>query len=179
MANKIVTGQDLERWRFDHGLYVQTAAECFGIQRKRWEDLVRSDEIITDARLLNLYYLYTTYPNTIPVPPSFDYVSLFKELGFESTTRDKKSFARLFGLSVTGAYRMLDNFSMGRDVESYAQGLKRTGLKGKQLLQLMTSIRRLTDQTIEENEEAILARKKRSAIEIKEEQPTSPGDKDK
>ncbi|MBK4367024.1 hypothetical protein JJQ04_23815 [Enterobacter hormaechei] len=62
MAKEIVTGKDLERWRYDHGFVVGTAAECFGIQRAKWESLVRNDEIITNARILNLFHIYTQFP---------------------------------------------------------------------------------------------------------------------
>lgn len=95
MSKKIVTGQDLNRWRYDHGFVAGTAAECFGIQKAKWEALVRSDEIITDVRIINIYNMYTLYPETIPVPPSFDYIGLFNELGFSNDMKGKTEFARL------------------------------------------------------------------------------------
>lgn len=159
MSKKFITGQDFERWRYDHGFVVGTAAECFGIQRAKWESLVRNDEIITDIRLINLYNMYTVYPETIPVPSSFDYIGLFNELGFANDTRGKTEFARLFGLSVTGTYRIMDKNSAGRDIEAYAQALKRTGKRGKELLTLMKSICNLSESAAEEGERAISAKK--------------------
>ncbi|MEB5981792.1 MULTISPECIES: hypothetical protein [Enterobacteriaceae] len=155
MAKEIVTGKDLERWRYDHGFVVGTAAECFGIQRAKWESLVRNDEIITNARILNLFHIYTQFPETIPVAPSFDYVGLFNELGFANNTRDKKEFARLFGMSIPGTYRIMDKNSAQRDIEAYAQALKRTGAKGKDLLFLMRKISQKSETVIEAGEEAM------------------------
>lgn len=155
MAKKIVTGQDLNRWRYDHGFVAGTAAECFGIQRAKWEALVRSDEVITDVRIINLYNMYTLYPETIPVPPSFDYIGLFNELGFENDMKGKTEFARLFGLSVTGTYRIMDKNAAGRDIEAYAQALKRTGKKGNELLSLMRTICKMSENAAKAGELAL------------------------
>ncbi|MBD8129391.1 hypothetical protein IFU23_24485 [Pantoea agglomerans] len=155
MTKKIITGQDLERWRYDHGFVVGTAAECFGIQTAKWEGLVRKDEVITDARILNLYHIYTMFPDTIPVPESFDYVGLFNELGLSNDTRDKKEFARLFGISVTGTYRILEKNAAGRDIEAYAHALKRTGVSGTKLHSLMRSISRMSENVIDAGQEVL------------------------
>lgn len=159
MSKKTVTGQDLNRWRYDHGFVAGTAAECFGIQKAKWEALVRSDEIITDVRIINIYNMYTLYPETIPVPPSFDYIGLFNELGFSNNMKGKTEFARLFGLSVTGTYRIMDKNSAGRDIEVYAQALKRTGKKGKELLSLMQTICSLSERAANAGKENIAEKK--------------------
>lgn len=162
MSDMIITGQDLERWRYDHGFVVGTAAECFGIQRSKWEALVRSDEVITDLRLINLYKMYTEYPATIPALPSFDYIGLFNELGLANDTRSKKEFARLLGVSVTAVYRILDNNAAGRDIDAYAYALRKTGLKGKDLLSFMKSMRKKSEASYQAGKDYLKEQEKQS-----------------
>ncbi|EKH2532218.1 hypothetical protein DR778_RS22755, partial [Salmonella enterica] len=92
------------------------------------------------------------------VPPSFDYIGLFNELGFSNDMKGKTEFARLFGLSVTGTYRIMDKNSAGRDIEVYAQALRRTGKKGKDLLSLMRTVCSMSERAADAGEEAIAAK---------------------
>lgn len=138
MAKTVLRGSDLERWRIDHGFVVGTAAECFGIQKKKWEQLTSKNEYITSRRLINLYLLYVEHPNTVPVPPSPDYIQLFKELELTDDIKGSKIFADLLGISLSSALRILESNNASREIEKYVQALERTGLFGLQMKKLMT-----------------------------------------
>ncbi|HHH1742755.1 TPA: hypothetical protein ACPY9J_002292 [Yersinia enterocolitica] len=140
MTKKILRGSDLERWRLDQGLVVGTAVECFGLQKKKWERMTSNNEIITSRRVINLYLMYTEHPETMPIAPTPDYELFFQELGLEHNTQGWRTFAKLLGVSLTSAIRILDNNSASREVERFVQALERTGCHGKTMRKLMEDI---------------------------------------
>lgn len=147
---QILRGNDLERWRLDNGLVVATAAESFGIPKRRWEKYTSENEIITERRIIDLYIIYTEHPDTVPFPPPPDYVALLDELDITNDTKGWKELAHLLGISLTAVLRVLDSNSATRELEKYVLALQRTGLYGKKMKTFMQEIAEKADRMSKE-----------------------------
>ncbi|HCA3439660.1 TPA: hypothetical protein MO340_004222 [Salmonella enterica subsp. salamae serovar 35:g,m,s,t:-] len=145
---RIVRGEDFEKWRLDHGLVVMAAAEAFGIQRARWDEIVKKNEIVTDRRLLRMFFLYEKYPKSQP-NPHIDYVQLYQFLGFQPDPDDYIAFAKLLGISRSSAYRVLQDNSAGRSIDAWISALQRMELDDPGAWKfIMTEISEMADEAV-------------------------------
>lgn len=125
---RIIRGEDFEAWRKESGLVVMAAAEAFGIQRARWDQMVKENEVVTDRRLLRMLFLYEKYPDSQP-NPHIDYVKLYHYLGFrDDSADDHTEFANLLGVSRSSSYRLLQENSAGRSIDAWVSALQRLDL---------------------------------------------------
>lgn len=125
---RIIRGEHFEAWRQQQGLVVLAAAEAFGIQRARWDQMVKDNEIVTDRRLLRMFFLFEKYPQSQP-NPHIDYAELYHYLGFnDDSPEDHILFAQLLGISRSSAYRILQGNSAGRSIDAWVAALQRMGL---------------------------------------------------
>ena len=125
---RIVRGEDFEAWRQERKLVVMAAAEAFGIQRARWDQMVKDNDVVTDRRLLRMFFLFEKYPKSQP-DPHIDYTELYHYLGFkDESPEDHIEFARLLGISRSSSYRVLQENSAGRSIDAWISALQRMGL---------------------------------------------------
>lgn len=146
----IIYGSDLEDWRQSNGFTVTAAAEAFGIQRGRWDSIIKENDVITDRRIIRLYFLFTRYPQSRPLS-EVNYVDLFKYLGFSTESgEDFASFAKLLGISRSSAYRVIQDNNAGRSVDAIVLALKRMGLDSPGAwLFVMNEIGELADESFD------------------------------
>jgi plasmid maintenance system antidote protein VapI len=125
---RIVRGEHFEAWRQQQGLVVLAAAEAFGIQRARWDQMVKDNEVVTDRRLLRIFFLFEKYPQSQP-NPHIDYAELYRYLGFsDDSPEDHNQFAQLLGISRSSSYRILQGNSAGRSIDAWVAAIQRMGL---------------------------------------------------
>lgn len=125
---RIIRGEDFDAWRRERGLVVLAAAEAFGMQRARWDQMVKDNEVVTDRRLLRTFLLYEKYPKSQP-DPHVDYTELYNFLGFSADSpEDHTEFAKLLGIHRSSSYRILQGNSGGRPIDAWISALQRLGL---------------------------------------------------
>jgi len=149
MLRSILRGRDLEKWKLNNGLIVDSAAECFGLTKSKWEKVVSKNEIITSKRTINLFLFYESFPETIPVssPPNFEDFYLSMEV--DDNVSGWKSFGKLIGLSQTSVIRMLHENVMSREIECYVNALQRLKKKGYEPLEVIKYLSAESDRLIE------------------------------
>lgn len=149
MLRTILRGKDLEKWKLNNGLIVDSAAECFGLTKSKWEKIVSNNEIITSKRTINLFLFYESFPETVPVnaPPNFE--DFYLSMGLPDNVSGWKSFGKLIGLSQTTVIRMLHENVMSREVEAYVNALLRLKKKGYEPLEVIKYISEESDRLIE------------------------------
>lgn len=146
---RIIRGKDFDAWRQERGLVVMAAAEAFGIQRTRWDQMVKDNEIVTDRRLLRMFFLYEKYPKSQP-NPHVDYVELYHYLGFaDDSTEDHTEFAKLLGISRSSSYRVLQDNSAGRSIDAWVSALQRMELDSPATWKfVMSEISNIADEAV-------------------------------
>ncbi|GGM25641.1 hypothetical protein GCM10009425_40510 [Pseudomonas asuensis] len=137
-------GTDLERWRIENGLSKPAAADAFGLQKAKWEELTNTDnsaEPITDPVIAMLLYLYREYPESSPIVIPPNVVEFYDFLGFTDSPQDRDKFATLIGRTPPTAYRiLLHGGNAGRPVVKWIEGLKRLKLTPKKTQRLMADV---------------------------------------
>ncbi|WP_235389938.1 MULTISPECIES: hypothetical protein [Pseudomonas] len=139
-----ICGTDLERWRIENGLTKVAAADAFGLQKAKWEELTSpefSSEQISDPVVAMLLHLYQKHPNSSPVQPRTDIKEFYEFLGLEDSPQDREEFATLIGRSPPSVYRlMLHDGKPGRPVIRWIEALKRMTLTPKQCKRVMQEV---------------------------------------
>lgn len=132
-----ICGTDLERWRLENGLSKVAAADAFGLQKAKWEELTsteRSTQPVTDPAVALCLYVYRNHPESSPVrmPPSIK--EFFDFLGFDSENpQDLEIFATLTGRSASSAYRLIKHDGKpGRPVIRWIEAVRRLNMTSKQ-----------------------------------------------
>ena len=139
-----ICGTDLERWRIENGLTKVAAADAFGLQKAKWEELTgpeKSAEQINDPVVAMLLFLYRTHPESSPVQPPLDIKDFYDYLGLQDSPQDRDTFATLIGRSPPSVYRlMLHDGKPGRPVMKWVEALKRMDLTPKQCKRVMQDV---------------------------------------
>jgi hypothetical protein len=105
-----ICGADLERWRLGNGLTKVIAADAFGLQLSKWEELISKDQLsmpISDPVIAMIYQLYIDHPETAPVQKQVDIREFYDFLELTDTPKDKEAFATLIGRTPPSVYRLL------------------------------------------------------------------------
>lgn len=139
-----IRGTDLERWRIENGLTKVVAADAFGLQKAKWEELTsieRSSEQIADPVVAMLLYLYRRYPESAPVQLPPDVKEFYEFLGLQDTPQDRDRFATLIGRSPPSVYRLLlHDGKPGRPVIRWIEAVRRLKLTPKKTVRLMADV---------------------------------------
>ncbi|AXQ51009.1 hypothetical protein DZC31_30335 (plasmid) [Stenotrophomonas rhizophila] len=137
-----ICGTDLERWRLENGLSKVAAADAFGLQKAKWEELTspeRSTAPISDPAVALCLYAYKNFPESSPVehPPSIK--EFFEELGFDADSpQDLEMFATLTGRSASSAYRLIKHDGKpGRPIVRWIEAVRRLNMTSKQSQKFM------------------------------------------
>ena len=130
-------GTDLERWRLENGLSKGAAADAFGLQKAKWEELTsqeRSTQPITDPAVALCLHAYREHPQCSPVQVPPNILEFFEFLGFDSETpQDLEVFAMLTGRSASSAYRLITHGGKpGRPVIRWIEAVRRMNMTPKQ-----------------------------------------------
>lgn len=139
-----ICGTDLERWRIENGLTKVAAADAFGLQKAKWEELTNpenSADQIADPVLAMLLFLYREHPESAPVQLPPDVKDFYEFLGMQDTPQDRDRFATLIGRSPPSVYRLLlHDGKPGRPVMRWIEALKRLDLTPKKCQRLMADV---------------------------------------
>ncbi|WP_426212675.1 hypothetical protein [Massilia sp. TWP1-3-3] len=139
-----ICGTDLERWRIENGLTKVAAADAFGLQKAKWEELTNAEQAskqINDPVVAMLLHLYQTSPDSAPIQVAPDVKEFYDFLGLQSTPQDRDKFATLIGRSAPSVYRLLlHDGKPGRPVIRWMEAVRRLKLTPKNSLRLMTDI---------------------------------------
>lgn len=139
-----ICGADLERWRIGNGLSKVMAADAFGLQKFRWEELTgpsQSSNIIADPLIAMLLQLYQDHPEAAPIPQAPDIKEFYEFLGLEDTPQDREKFATLIGRSPPSVYRLLlHDGKPGRPLLKWLEAVRKLNLPPKKSLKLMTDV---------------------------------------
>ncbi len=139
-----ITGSDLERWRIENGLTKVEAADAFGLQKAKWEELTnltQSGTQINDPVVAMLLHVYQKYPESAPIQLPPDVKEFYEFLGLQDTPQDRENFATLIGRSAPSIYRLLlHDGKPGRPVIRWMEAVKRLKLTAKQSRQLMAEV---------------------------------------
>jgi hypothetical protein len=137
-------GADLEQWRVRRGLTVVMAADAFGLQKGKWEELTSEPSLskeIADPVVAMLLHLYQQYPETAPTKSSFDVKEFYEFLGLKDAPQDRELFASLIGRSPPSVIRlMLHQGTPGRPLVRWLEGVKKLKLTSKQTLKVMSEV---------------------------------------
>lgn len=137
-------GTDLERWRIENGLTKVAAADAFGLQKAKWEELTsaeHSTKQIADPVVAMLLYVYRQYPESAPVQLPPDVKEFYDFLGLQDSPQDRDKFATLIGRSPPSVYRLLlHDGKPGRPVMRWMEAVRRLKLTSKQSLRLMADV---------------------------------------
>ena len=139
-----ICGTDLERWRLENGLTKVAAADAFGLQKAKWEELTNAAQVsdqINDPVVAMLLHLYQTSPDSAPIQVAPDVKEFYDFLGLQSTPQDRDKFATLIGRSAPSVYRLLlHDGKPGRPVIRWMEAVRRLKLTPKNSLRLMADI---------------------------------------
>lgn len=139
-----ISGSDLERWRIENGLTKVAAADAFGLQKAKWEELTSAANAakqINDPAVAMLLYLYQRLPESAPVQLPPDVKEFYDFLGMQDTPQDRDRFATLIGRSAPSVYRLLlHNGKPGRPVMRWMEAIQRLKFTPKQSLRLMSEV---------------------------------------
>jgi len=139
-----ICGTDLERWRIENGLTKLAAADTFGLQKVKWEELTsaeNSTKKITDPVVAMLLHLYRHYPESAPVQQPPDVKEFYDFLGLQDTPQDRDKFATLIGRSPPSVYRLLlHDGKPGRPVMRWIEAVRRLKLTPKKSLRVMADV---------------------------------------
>ena len=137
-------GADLERWRVENGLTKVEAADAFGLQKVKWDELTsaaRAHEPLSDPVLAMLLHVYRQHPDSSPVQVPPDIVEFYQFLGLQDSPQDRETFATLIGRAPPSVYRhLLHNGKPGRPVIRWIEAIRRMKLTSKQSLRLMADV---------------------------------------
>ena len=137
-------GADLERWRVENGLTKVEAADAFGLQKVKWDELTsaaRSQEPLSDPVLAMLLHVYRQHPESSPVQVPPDIAEFYEFLGLQDSPQDREAFATLIGRAPPSVYRhLLHNGKPGRPVIRWIEAIRRMKLTSKQSLRLMADV---------------------------------------
>lgn len=142
--NQLICGTDLERWRIENGLTKIAAADAFGLQKAKWEELTsvaHAAKQISDPVVAMLLQLYQQLPESAPVQLPPDVKEFYDFLGLQDSPQDRDRFATLIGRSAPSVYRLLlHDGKPGRPVIRWMEAVKRLKLTPKQSLRLMADV---------------------------------------
>jgi len=137
-------GADLELWRIENGLTKSEAADAFGLQKVKWEQLVASEsaqKVLDDLTVAMLLHLYRQHPDAAPMAAPPNVGEFYEFLGLADSRRDRELFALLIGRSHASAHRLLfQNGTPGRPVGRWIEAIKRMRLPPKRTRQLMLEV---------------------------------------
>jgi hypothetical protein len=137
-------GADLERWRVENGLTKVEAADAFGLQKVKWDELTsaaRAHEPLSDPVLAMLLHVYRQHPDASPVQVPPDIAEFYQFLGLQDSPQDRETFATLIGRAPPSVYRhLLHNGKPGRPVIRWIEAIRRMKLTSKQSLRLMADV---------------------------------------
>ena len=140
-AKKPFCGADLERWRVENGLSKVAAADAFGLQKAKWDELThpsKAGEPLSDPVLGMLLHVYNSSPKSSPVQHAPDIAEFYSWLGLHDSPQDRETFAILIGRAPPSVYRhLLHNGKPGRPVIRWLEALTRLGVSPKATLKLM------------------------------------------
>ncbi|WP_084267477.1 hypothetical protein [Azohydromonas lata] len=156
-ADTAICGIHLEKWMMDRKLTKAEAAEAFGLQRVKWDELTRDDrklEPVDDPVVAMLYEVYRQHPKAYPRPVPPDIKEFFLWLGLrEDQPQDFTTFAALIGRAPPTAYRLIrppklkkaslqakNKPSPSRSVLRWIEALRRLNLTPRQTLKLMVDV---------------------------------------
>lgn len=153
-ATKPLCGGDLEGWRCDNKLSKVEAADAFGLQKVKWDELTSEDhasEPLTDPTVAMLLEIYRSYPKSSPIRPQPDIKEFFVWLGLqEDQPQDYTTFAALIGRAPPTVYRHIrppkqddlhtNKSKPSRPVLRWIEALCRLNLTPRQTLKLMVEV---------------------------------------
>lgn len=139
-----ICGSDLEHWRRENGLMKVAAADAFGLQKAKWDELTSAEnsaQQIEDPVVAMLLHLYRQYPESIQVKLPPDIKEFYNYLGLQDTPQDRDKFAALIGRSSSSVYRiLLHNGRPGRPVMRWIQAVRRLKLTPNKTIETMAKI---------------------------------------
>jgi len=137
-------GVDLEQWRMRRGLSVILAADAFGLQKGKWEELTNEpllSEEIGDPVVAMLLHLYQQYPEAAPAKALFDVKEFYEFLGLKDSAQDRETFASLIGRSPPSVIRLLLHEGRpGRPLIRWMEAVRKLKLTPKQTLKVMVEV---------------------------------------
>lgn len=137
-------GVDLEQWRIRRGLSVVSAADAFGLQKGKWEELTNEpllSEEIGDPVVAMLLHLYQQYPEAAPSKVLFDVKEFYEFLGLKDSAQDREMFASLIGRSPPSVIRLLLHEGRpGRPLIKWMEAVRKLKLTPKQSLKVMLEV---------------------------------------
>lgn len=137
-------GMDLERWRLENGLTKVAAADAFGLQKAKWEELTNpsvSNEPLSDPVVAMTLHLYRTLPGSAPVEIPPDVKEFYNFLGLQDTPHDREMFATLIGRSPPSVYRLLlHDGKPGRPLIRWIEAIRRLNLSSRKSMMLMMDV---------------------------------------
>ncbi len=137
-------GADLERWRVVRHLSKAEAADAFGLQKAKWDELTsveRGSEPLADPVLGMLLQIYSQHPKSSPVRVPPDVAEFYQWLGLQDEPQSYETFATLIGRAPPSVYRHLRHKGTpGRPVQRWIEAIRRMDLSPRQSLRLMAEI---------------------------------------
>ena len=137
-------GVDLEQWRIRRGLSVVLAADAFGLQKGKWEELTNEPRLskeIGDPVLTMLLHLYQQYPESAPEKVVFDVKEFYEFLGLQDSAQDREMFASLIGRSPPSVIRlMMHDGTPGRPLVRWMEAVRKLKRTPKQTLKVMAEV---------------------------------------
>ncbi|MEB0221347.1 hypothetical protein [Pseudomonas sp. AB12(2023)] len=135
-------GTDLESWRLDNGLSKVAAADAFGLQKAKWEELTGSEnamEPLSDPAVALCLYVYNNFRESSPIQQPPQITDFFEFLGFDADApQGLEMFATLIGRSTPSAYRLIKQGGKpGRPVIRWIEAVRRLNLTSKQSQKFM------------------------------------------
>ncbi|RSZ55259.1 antirestriction protein [Massilia atriviolacea] len=139
-----ICGADLERWRVGNGLTKVMAADAFGLQLAKWEELIGKDQLsepVNDPVVAMILQLYTEHPESAPIQKALDIKEFYEFLGLQDNPKDKEAFATLIGRSAPSVYRLLvHDGKPGRPLIRWMEAVKKLQLSPRASLKTMESV---------------------------------------
>jgi hypothetical protein len=146
MADDIapICGADLERWRVGNGLTKVMAADAFGLQIAKWEELTHTNQLsnpVKDPVIAMILQLYLQYPEAAPIQQAPDIREFYDFLGLQDTPKDKEVFAALIGRSSPSVYRLLvHDGKPGRPLLKWMDAVRKLKLSPRSSLKIMEAV---------------------------------------